>query len=241
VPPPRVVLVPGFTQTARSWSGAVEVVRETCDVHALDVPAPTTFGETAEAIGDGGGRAIYVGYSMGGRLCLRLAIDRPELVRGLVLVSASPGIGDRRERAARADADEELAERVERDGVDAFLSYWLAQPMFRTVPTDAPGLDDRRRLAPDYVAACLRRLGAGVMEPMWGDLPQLTMPVLLVTGTLDDKYTDIALRMLDAMRPSVTHVQLAGGHALPLEQPTELGGVIAEFAAEHGSARPSAS
>jgi len=241
VPPPRVVLVPGFTQTARSWSGAVEVVRETCDVHALYVPAPTTFGETAEAIGDGGGRAIYVGYSMGGRLCLRLAIDRPELVRGLVLVSASPGIGDRRERVARAEADEELAERVERDGVDAFLAYWLAQPMFRTVPTDAPGLDDRRRLGPDYLAACLRRLGAGAMEPMWGDLPQLTMPVLLVTGTLDDKYTDIALRMLDAMRPSVTHVQLAGGHALPLEQPAALCSVIAAFAAEHGSARPSAS
>jgi 2-succinyl-6-hydroxy-2,4-cyclohexadiene-1-carboxylate synthase len=241
MPVPRVVLVPGFTQTARSWSGAADVVRETCDVHPLDVPAPTTFGGTADAIGGAGGRAIYVGYSMGGRLCLRLAIHRPELVRGLVLVSASPGIADRRERAVRASADEELAERVERDGVDAFLSYWLAQPMFRTVPTDAPGLDDRRRLRPDYLAACLRRLGPGAMEPMWDDLPQLSMPVLLVTGTLDNKYTDIARRMLDAMRPGATHVQLAGAHALPLEQPAALGGVIAAFAAEHRSARPSAS
>jgi 2-succinyl-6-hydroxy-2,4-cyclohexadiene-1-carboxylate synthase len=238
---PRVVLVPGFTQTARSWSGATEVVRETCDVNALDVPAPTTFGGTADAIGRAGGRAIYVGYSMGGRLCLRLAIDRPDLVRGLVLVSASPGIGDRRERAARADADAELADRVERDGVDAFLSYWLAQPMFGTVPSDAPGLDDRRRLRPEYLAACLRRLGAGVMEPMWDDLPKLAMPVLLVTGMLDDKYTDVARRMLEGMRPGVTHVQIDGGHALPLEQPAVLGGVIAAFAAEHGSARPSAS
>ena len=96
VPKPRVVLVPGFTQTASSWSGAAEVVSETCDVRALDVPAPGTFAETARAIGDAGGRALYVGYSMGGRLCLRLALDRPDLVRGLVLVSASPGIADAR-------------------------------------------------------------------------------------------------------------------------------------------------
>src|SRR6478609_9083748 len=110
VPRPRVVLVPGFTQTARSWMGAAEVVRQTCDVHAIDVPMPSTFGGTARAIGGVGGHAIYVGYSMGGRLCLRLAVDRPDLVRGLMLVSASPGIANRAEREARAEVDEVLAE-----------------------------------------------------------------------------------------------------------------------------------
>lgn len=236
MPRPRVVLVPGFTQTARSWTSAAEVVQQTCDAHTLDVPEPSTFAGTARAIGDTGGHAIYVGYSMGGRLCLRLAIDRPDLVRALVLVSASPGIADDRERAARTEADKLLAHSIERDGVDAFLSRWLAQPMFATVPPDAPGLSDRRRLTPAYLAACLRRLGAGVMEPMWNDLPQLTMPVLLVTGTLDDKYIAIAHRMLERMHPGVTHLQLPGGHALPLEQPARLGGLITAFAAEHSSA-----
>jgi 2-succinyl-6-hydroxy-2,4-cyclohexadiene-1-carboxylate synthase len=233
---PRVVLIPGFTQTARSWAGAAEVVSETCDAHALDVPEPTTFAATAGAVGSVGGRAIYAGYSMGGRLCLRLAIDRPDLVRGLVLVSASPGIADDHERAARAEADHALAETIERDGVDAFLSGWLAQPMFTTVPADAPGLSARRRLTVAYLAASLRRLGAGAMESMWNDLEKLTMPVLLVTGTLDDKYTTIARRMLERMRPGVKHVELRGGHALPLEQPAVLGGLISAFAAEHDPA-----
>jgi 2-succinyl-6-hydroxy-2,4-cyclohexadiene-1-carboxylate synthase len=173
---------------------------------------------------------------MGGRLCLRLAIDRPDVVRALVLVSASPGIEDAAERAARADADEALAASVERDGVDTFLSHWLAQPMFATVPPDAPGLADRRRLTPEYLAACLRLLGAGVMEPMWNDLATLPMPVLLVTGTRDEKYTEIARRMLERMPPGAAHAQLDGGHALPLEQPAALGGGVAAFAAEHGSA-----
>jgi 2-succinyl-6-hydroxy-2,4-cyclohexadiene-1-carboxylate synthase len=236
VPRPRVVLVPGFTQTAASWSAAAAVVGETCAVRTLDVPPPLTFAETARAVGDAGGAGLYVGYSMGGRLCLRLALDRPDLVRGLVLVSASPGIIDRAERAARADADNLLADRVERDGVDEFLAYWLDQPMFATVPPGAPGLADRRRLTPAYLAACLRRLGAGVMEPMWDDLPRLTMPVMLVTGTLDEKYTAIARQMLEGMPAGSAHMQLDGGHAVPLEQPTALGGLITTFAAEHGAA-----
>lgn len=233
---PRVVLVPGFTQTASSWSDAFTVVAKTCDVDALDVPDPSTFAGTAGAIGDAGGRGLYVGYSMGGRLCLRLALDRPDLVRGLMLVSTSPGIADSDERAARVAADDALADRVERDGVDEFLLRWLAQPMFATVPADAPGLADRRRLTPKYLAACLRVLGAGVMEPMWNDLPRLAMPVMLVTGTGDKKYTAAARLMIARMHAGVVHAQLDGGHALPLEQPAALGGLITAFATEHGAA-----
>jgi len=210
------------------------VVRETCDVRALDVPAPGTFSSTARAIGLAGGRAVYVGYSMGGRLCLRLAVEQPDLVRGLMLISTSPGIADAQERAARVASDELLAESIERDGVHAFLERWLAQPMFAGVPADAPGLADRRRLTRDFLAACLRRLGAGAMEPMWGRLGELAMPAMLVTGTRDEKFTVIAHRMLERMHTGVTHVQLDAGHALPLEQPAVLGGLITAFATEHG-------
>jgi 2-succinyl-6-hydroxy-2,4-cyclohexadiene-1-carboxylate synthase len=229
------VLVPGFTQTASSWKPTADILRESCTVRALDVPPPTTFAATAAAIGAAGGPGVYVGYSMGGRLCLRLALDRPDVVRALVLVSASPGIVDATERAARVESDELLADRVERDGVAAFLDSWLAQPMFASVPPDAAGVADRRRLTPEFLAACLRRLGAGAMEPMWSALPQLTMPILLVTGTQDTKYTAIARRMLERMHTGVQSVQLDGGHALPLEQPAVLGGLLTAFAAEHGA------
>jgi 2-succinyl-6-hydroxy-2,4-cyclohexadiene-1-carboxylate synthase len=235
VPRPRVLLVPGFTQTASSWSGVAGVLRDSCTARALDVPGPTTFAATADEIGEAGGSGIYVGYSMGGRLCLRLALDRPDIVRALVLVSASPGIIDSEERAARVEADELLADGVERDGVPTFLASWLAQPMFASIPPDAPGVTDRHRLTSAFLAACLRRLGAGAMEPMWADLAQLAIPVLLVTGTHDAKYTAIARRMLERMHSGVRHVQLDGGHALPLEQPAVLGGLITAFATEHAA------
>jgi 2-succinyl-6-hydroxy-2,4-cyclohexadiene-1-carboxylate synthase len=231
---PHVVLVPGFTQTATSWDGVRPVVDETNDVTAVEVPVRETFAHTAQAIGVRAKRGVYVGYSMGGRLCLRLALDRPDLVRGLVLVSASPGIIDPVERAARVAADEVLAKTVERKGTDAFLDEWLAQPMFATVPADAPGLQERHALAPGYVAHCLRVLGAGTMPSMWNELRDLAMPVALVTGHLDVKYERIAEQMLERIPGDVVRVSFECGHAVPLEQPAVLGGFITAFAAQHG-------
>jgi 2-succinyl-6-hydroxy-2,4-cyclohexadiene-1-carboxylate synthase len=230
-----VVLVPGFTQTASSWSAVTRAIDG--DVRTVEVPEPTDFAGTAHAIGDAGGPGVYAGYSMGGRLSLRLALDRPELVRGLVLVSTTPGIEGSSERAARVESDEWWAERAEREGVDTFLASWLAQPMFSTVPADAPGLADRRTLTPAFLAACLRRLGTGAMEPMWDRLAELVMPVLLVTGTRDAKFTAIARRML-ACLPDAAHREIDGGHALPLEQPEALGRLLAEFAGQAQIRRP---
>ncbi len=231
---PRVVLVPGFSQTAASWRGVGRIVEESCDVVALEVPARETFATTANALGEEGGRAVYAGYSMGGRLALRLALDRPDFVSALVLVSSTAGIADEAARRRRITSDEALARSVETYGVHAFLERWLAQPLFATVPPDAPGLRERRGLSAQYLAHCLRVLGAGAMEPMWDRLHELQMPVALVTGRADAKYEKLALAMRERMRGEVVHECLDGGHALALEQPAALGGVIASFAARHG-------
>jgi pimeloyl-ACP methyl ester carboxylesterase len=153
---------------------------------------------------------------MGGRLCLRLALDRPDLVTRLVLVSATPGIEDSGARVGRFVGDEDHARFVEREGVEAFLERWLAQPMFDGVPADAPGLADRRALSVDYLAHCLRVLGTGAMEPMWSRLDELGMPVTVVTGERDTKFTEIGARM-----PG-NHVVIDCGHAVPLERPDAL-------------------
>jgi 2-succinyl-6-hydroxy-2,4-cyclohexadiene-1-carboxylate synthase len=213
--------VPGFTQTAAAWDPVRAHLPADIDAAALDVPTGLGFVETAAAIGDAGGHGIYVGYSMGGRLCLRLALDRPAVVRGLVLLSASPGIADDAERAARREADEELALEIERDGVDAFLERWLRRPLFATLPPGAAGLDARR--AGNTVATlthALRMLGAGAQEPLWDRLADLEPPFLPVAGTLDEKYVDIAFEMAARVGPNVHPVLCGGsGHAVHLENP----------------------
>jgi 2-succinyl-6-hydroxy-2,4-cyclohexadiene-1-carboxylate synthase len=219
---PHLVLVPGFTQTAQSWSGLQAALGPDLDVRAIDVPERASFADTAAAIGDEGGRAIYCGYSMGGRLCLRLALDRPELVRGLVLVSATAGIRDPSERAARIASDEELAQFVETHGVEAFLERWLAQPLFAGVPADAPGLADRQSLGVPFIAHCLRHLGAGTMDPMWTRLEELHIPVGVIWGANDRKYEALGQLLTRYIANSIPYEVANTGHAIPLENPRGL-------------------
>jgi 2-succinyl-6-hydroxy-2,4-cyclohexadiene-1-carboxylate synthase len=163
-------------------------------------------------------------------LCLRLALDRPELVRALVLVGASPGIADPGERAARRAADDRLAGEVERDGVAAFLDRWLAGPLFATLPEAAAGRDERLANTPAGLAYALRRLGTGVQEPLWDRLAGLRPPALLVAGERDPKFTALARRMAAAIGPTARVAVVGGaGHAVHLERPATLAALVEEF------------
>jgi 2-succinyl-6-hydroxy-2,4-cyclohexadiene-1-carboxylate synthase len=222
----RIVLVHGFTQTGRSWdrvaarlSATWEVVTVDAPGHAASATIRADLPEAAEMLGATGGPATYLGYSMGGRLCLHLALARPELVRRLVLVSATAGIEDPGERAARRQADEQLAASIERDGLDAFLDRWLALPLFATLPRDAAGLEERRQNTAEGLATSLRLTGTGTQDSLWDRLGDLTMPVLLVAGELDARFVGIAERMAGLIPGSSLEVVAEAGHSVHLERP----------------------
>jgi 2-succinyl-6-hydroxy-2,4-cyclohexadiene-1-carboxylate synthase len=226
----RVVFVPGFSQPASVWRDVLAVLPPDLDAVALEVPDGEDFAATAGALGDAGGTGVYVGYSMGGRLTLELTITRPELVTGLVMVSASPGIADAAKRAARVASDSQLAAGVERDGVASFLERWVAQPLFATVPPERAGLAARvEAMTEARLVHQLTALGQGAMPPAWEKLCDVEQPVLLLTGSLDAKYDTIAREMATRLARSEHH-RLAGGHALLLEQPEAVAGEIVDFA-----------
>jgi 2-succinyl-6-hydroxy-2,4-cyclohexadiene-1-carboxylate synthase len=221
-----LVLVHGFTQTPATWN----VLRPYLagEVSAAPIPVEPDFVTTAHALG--GAPADYAGYSQGGRLCLQLALDRPEVVHRLVLVSASPGIADPAERAARREADDRLAREIERDGVDAFLERWLAQPLFATLPRERAGLDERRaHNTVEHLTSQLRVLGQGSQPSNWDRLGELQIPVLLIVGELDAKYVDIAHRMAERMTDVRVEVIPSAGHACHLEQPERVGHLLTSW------------
>ena len=118
----------------------------------------------------GAGEAAWVGYSMGGRYALHVALRHPGLVRRLVLVSATGGIDDPRDRAARRQADEALAAKVETEGVAAFVAWWLERPLFATLPAEAAAVDSRLGGTAAGLAASLRLAGTGTQQPLWSEL-----------------------------------------------------------------------
>lgn len=227
---PTVVFLHGFTQTATSWRPITEQLSTDFRCVTVDLPghggSPNgrrslveTADDVARLIGALGEPAIVVGYSMGARVALHVALSHPRLVSGLVLVSGTAGITDDAERAARRTADESLAEHIEQIGTEAFVSEWLAQPMFASLPSDAASIEERLTNSPTGLAESLRHAGTGTQTPLWSRLGELTMPTLVVTGDLDTKFTALG-EELSRELPGALHERIPGaGHTLHLERP----------------------
>lgn len=173
--------------------------------------------------GAGVGRATLVGYSMGGRLALYLALRHPDRCSGLFLESASPGLEDAWERAARRRADEQRAERLEGGDLRGFLEDWYRQPLFAPLARDRDLLrrtiEDKMRSSPVELAASLRGMGTGSQPSLWAELPDLRVPALSVTGALDEKFVGISRRMA-SLAPAMRAVVAPGaGHNVHAEAP----------------------
>ncbi len=242
----RVVLVHGFTQTGASWRTVAAALRAHHEVCAIDLPGHGRSGEiaaddlagAARLLGETGGKASYVGYSLGGRTCLTLALDAPRLVERLVLVGATPGIADPAERAERRAADDALAARLEGDarapgGLDAFLDEWLAGPLFANLSPEQADRAARAGNAPARLAGALRALGTGAQPPSWDRLCTLKMPVLVCAGERDEKFRAIGAAMVGAIGGNARLALVPGaGHAAPFEVPAAFGALVADFLAE---------
>jgi 2-succinyl-6-hydroxy-2,4-cyclohexadiene-1-carboxylate synthase len=249
---PAVVLLHGFTGSARAWSPFGERLAERHTVLAVDIvghgesdkPAALEHYGMERAAGDivaaveklGFARAMWLGYSMGGRLALNLAVLHPERVERLVLIGASPGLAEAEERRARVASDEALARGIERDGVERFIDYWESIPLFasqKSLPAERRAGIRSARLANTAVglASSLRGMGTGSQAALHSRLKELTMPALLLAGELDAKYLAIGQEMAAEM-PESRFVAVPGaGHAAQTEQPEFCANEVVAFLA----------
>jgi 2-succinyl-6-hydroxy-2,4-cyclohexadiene-1-carboxylate synthase len=239
---PRLVLAHGFTQTGRLWGDLDNHLTSDHQVVQVDMPGHGDSARIGATLVDGalglveaGGRATYVGYSMGARFCLHAALARPDAVDALVVISGTAGIDDDAERRARRNSDLALADRLDPpEGspdppvpVEVFLRQWLDQPMFSNLGRDADGIQERLRNTGPGLASSLRLAGTGTQRPLWDLLGRLSMPVLVVTGGQDSKFTALGARMVDAIGANAEHVVIPGaGHAPHLEHPHSVAAVI---------------
>lgn len=233
-----LLLLHGFTGSSASWAEHIPWLSGHFQVITVDLlghgrsgsPADPARYAMARAADDlraalkvcGVEAPVMLGYSMGGRLALYYALRHP--VRALILESASPGLANAAEREARKAADEALADRIDAEGIGAFVDFWEAQPLFATqaaLPEAKRAAVRAARLAcnPAGLANSLRGMGTGVQPDLWGKLISLEAPALLICGALDEKFTTIAREMAKRMRSGRVEVVAQAGHAVHLEQP----------------------
>jgi 2-succinyl-6-hydroxy-2,4-cyclohexadiene-1-carboxylate synthase len=177
--PEPLLLLHGFTQTGRGWD---EVVRHldgeryralAPDIRGHGAAAarrPITFAACVQdAVGLLRAPCTLGGYSQGGRLALHVALAHPELVSGLVLVSATAGIEDETERLRRRAADDALAAWMEADGrlMTEVADRWGAQALFATQSPEVAAAARADRLAGALPASRLEIVpGAGHALPL---------------------------------------------------------------------------
>jgi 2-succinyl-6-hydroxy-2,4-cyclohexadiene-1-carboxylate synthase len=236
-----VVLLHGFTNTAASWQTVVNELGENYSPVAIDIRGhgtasadePLTLDAVLDDI-DAVAKAPFtlVGYSMGGRIALHAALRSPSDVRSLILVSSSPGIADPGERRARREADARLADRIERLSIEQFADEWAALPLFADLGEElrAVARADRLRNRPSALAQALRSLGTGALPSLWDRLGTLAMPVTIMAGERDVKFSRIARRMGGAIPEASVEVVVGAGHAVHLERPTLVADTIRRLA-----------
>jgi 2-succinyl-6-hydroxy-2,4-cyclohexadiene-1-carboxylate synthase len=233
-----IVLLHGFAGTGAAWDAVrARLDGERYRAVAPDLPGhgsaahvrPITFERCVAHVLDlAPERFALCGYSMGGRIALHVALAQPARVARLVLVATTAGIEDEHARAARRASDEELAERTEQSTIEAFADEWGAQPLFAGTPPDAAAMwrEDLLRNDPVALAAVLRGIGTGSMEPLWERLGELAMPVTVVAGEHDERFLAIARRMADAVPRGEGVVVPGVGHGLPREAPAALARIL---------------
>jgi len=162
-----------------------------------------------------------LGYSLGGRVALTLALTEPASLKRLVLIGATPGIADATARAARKERDDALAAEIEtEDDLDAFLARWLRQPMFATLARRNTAMASRQTNTVHGLAASLRTLGVGNQEPSWDRLGQLSTPTLALVGIGDTRFTATNLAMVADLGDATLSLVPGARHACHLEQPS---------------------
>lgn len=260
-----MVTLHGFTQTGGCLGPLADELARSHAVVSPDLPGHgdataladldlwSTASHLARAIGPTlDGPSVWLGYSMGARVALHVALSHPELVSGLVLIGGTAGIDDTTAgtehgqngeadqngetgqngepaRAARRASDAALADRLERIGVDAFLEEWLALPLFEGLPDWARFEHERRRNTAAGMAGSLRHAGTGSMDPLWDRLDNIDVPTLCVAGEHDSKFAALAERM-SVVLPHGTAVTIAdAGHAAHLEQPSPVAELVVAF------------
>ena len=203
------------------------------DVLAPTLPSDPRLDETVSALQRIGPLPV-LGYSMGGRVALRLALEHAELVSELYLVSTSPGISDPVQRESRRLIDGELAGHIGEAGIEAFVDEWLAMPMFQGLLNRGPewcAVDRAMRLqnTAGHLVRCLEELGQGAMPYVGDRLRGLTMPVAVIVGQRDDKYRPIGKEMVAAIPHGRLNVIAGVGHNAVGEAPQAVVEIIRSF------------
>jgi len=243
---PPLIALHGFTFTGEQFASVAGQLHRTVFApdlpgHGRSVEASTQLVDVVDAIESVVASfeepVPLLGYSQGGRLALLTALGQPEGISALVLISANAGIEDTNERDSRTESDARLAEKISDMTIDEFVDSWTTAGITSTSHLSAEGRAADRAIrqenSPIGLANALIGYGQGAQPSLWTRLAELAMPVLIMSGGRDRKYSDIADKMMSRI-PDVERVTVVdAGHNPLLDESAEVHQAISGFLDRH--------
>ncbi len=263
---PALVFLHGFLGSGDDFDGVVKYFEKDHDLILPDLPghgeSPCAYYETAglsqtfeppytffhelknRLLEKHSHFLALIGYSMGGRIALILALLFPKHFSALILESTSPGIESENERSARRKLDQKLADKIRSVPTEVFLKEWYAQPLFADLAESperlsslierrAEKLPSSRSLSSLGWANSLESFGPGNQPSFWRHLPSCLLPTLLLAGGRDAKYLAIMREMLKRMqnRPATTRFEMiqGAGHNIHFQRPEDFAESVRRF------------
>lgn len=172
-----------------------------------------------------GEKVILFGYSMGGRLAIGYAMKYPQMVKKLVLESTSPGLIEGKEE--RRNFDEQLADYLEKHGLEWFLSFWEDIPLFSSINNENREKlrDERGKHTEEGLSNSLRSVGTGIQPSYWHCLKDFHQPVYIIVGGVDYKFVEIGEKM-HAIFPKSKLIEVSSAGHIPHVEDFEKFGTI---------------
>lgn len=244
-----VVLIHGLSETREVWSRQVSFLQPFVDVVAYDIrgfgssPTGSADGSVRQMADDLGqllsalqtGPAWLVGFSMGGVIAQRFALDFAHLTRGLVLIASSCSVGRAGEKFFHQRIDQ-----VSSGGLDALAAINNEDARGCLGPRAEHLVADYQRLrvgavreAEGYLNACRAMLRLAE-EPLAPSLGAIARPTLVVAGELDPYCPPRASEMIAAAIPGADlEVIPQAGHCMQWEASDIVNTLIRGFLEAH--------
>ena len=245
-----IIAIHGFMGSAATWNSFIEAAGNEYSIICPELPGhgksdspedPKLYDmkHTVQAMAEIADRmnvskAHWLGYSLGGRIAIAMAVSLKGRALSLTVESASAGIESLQERKERVVSDEALADKMEKGSIQEFVNYWESQPVFGSqarLPREIQEKLHAERLDNNVrgLANSLRGIGLGAQPPLHKKLSELDFPCLFVAGEEDIKFSNLASRMQNSMPRSQLFLCPKSGHNVHVEQPEMFNRAVMRF------------
>ncbi len=241
---PDLVLIHGWALHSGVWNSLIAPLAQHFRVTCVDLPGhgysretpmPASLAQVARLVREAApARAVWLGWSLGGLVCLRAALDFPAQLRALILVSSTPRFVTAADwpHAMPPTQLQQFARELRRDYRPTLQRFLALQ-----VRGDAAARETLRTLRaavsaggepqPVSLAAGLEILRNGDVR---AELECIRLPTLVITGEYDRLAPPQAGKALAAAIRGAAWLDFAhAAHAPFLSQPLEFIAAVNQF------------